>query len=64
MSEFTSPAPQLANLDAELSNLESLLAPLIKPGLDENRLESLSALDRAKVHLDAAYAIESLLFCT
>ena len=61
MMDVTDIAPQLRQLDTDLSQLEDALKPLLA------NLAGMSAklplLDRAKLHVLVAYAIESLLFC-
>lgn len=53
--------PQLEQLDVDLNRLEEVLKPLLG---DFGDLSSkLPLLDKSKLYVLMAYAIESLLFC-
>ncbi len=56
----TNITPQLDQLDKELDELEDLLKPILKIAETSTQLP---LLDKAKLHVLGAYAIESLLFC-
>jgi exosome complex protein LRP1 len=59
--DVTDISPQLDQLDEDLEKLAPALQPLIK---DVGNISSkLPLLDKAKLYVLTAYAIESLLFC-
>jgi exosome complex protein LRP1 len=53
--------PQLEKLDGDLDNLEEAIKPLLQNMGDV--ASKLPLLDKAKLYVLVAYAIESLLFC-
>jgi exosome complex protein LRP1 len=55
-------ASLIEDLDDNIDDLEEALAPLIKSALSDTA-GKLPVLDRAKLYVIVAYAIESILFC-
>ena len=53
--------PQLEKLDGDLDNLEEAIKPLLENMGDV--ASKLPLLDKSKLYVLVAYAIESLLFC-
>jgi exosome complex protein LRP1 len=53
--------PQLEKLDGDLDNLEEAIKPLLENMRDVT--SKLPLLDKAKLYVLVAYAIETLLFC-
>ena len=52
----------LETLDDEIDDLEEAIVPLVKAPLSEFA-SKLPLLDKAKLYVLVAYAIESMLFC-
>ena len=48
----------IANFDAKITELETLLAPFLQE--EKNLLSRLSPMDRARLNLTVAYAISSI----
>ncbi|KAF2877088.1 Sas10/Utp3/C1D family-domain-containing protein, partial [Massariosphaeria phaeospora] len=53
--------PLIEDLEAEIDDLETTLSPLLSTPLTTT-LSTLPLLDKAKLHILVAYAIESLLY--
>ncbi len=60
--EVTDISPLLDKLDTDLAELQTAIKPLL--GDLEDISSRLPLLDRAKLNVLVAYALESLLFCT
>ncbi|ORY02447.1 Sas10/Utp3/C1D family-domain-containing protein, partial [Clohesyomyces aquaticus] len=61
MDDTVALPPLIDDLSANIEDLTSALAPLLNTPLS-TRASSLPLLDKAKLHIHTAYAIESLLF--